>query len=88
MRGKMREMETGFEPINPHIYKFRIKRKFFNHIFTSCIMPTEASDHYEKDRFYEILEKDLINFPKDDIWLLLGDSINNQSQNRKDIGPA
>ena len=47
--------------------KIRIREKFHNYSLFNAHVPREDKDIYEKDVFYELLEKEYDKCPKHDI---------------------
>ena len=71
-----------WNPISDRLIVARFKNKFKNVSFINCYAPTETTIDEEKDEFYEQLTTALMNCPKTDIIVLVGD-FNAQVETRK-----
>lgn len=71
--GKMRDNIIEYRPISERLAYLRIRAKPFNISLLNIYAPTEKARDEEKDRFYEKLEEELENIPKEDTQLILGD---------------
>lgn len=50
-KNNIKQTIVGFEPINPRLYKLRIKGKYFYFIIINCHVPKDNKNKLEKTRF-------------------------------------
>jgi len=62
-----------FQPISFRLCNIRIKVRYHNYSLFKVHVPTVEKDTYEKEDFYDLLEKEYDKCPKRDIKLILGD---------------
>jgi len=62
-----------FQPISFRMCKIRIKVRYHNYSLFRVYVPIAEKDTYEKEDFYDLLEKEYDKRPWHDIKLILGD---------------
>jgi hypothetical protein len=70
---KIIHLVIDYVPINMRLCKIRIRGRFHNYSLVSAHVPTEDKDPSEKDKFYDLLEKEYDKCPKHDIKVIFGD---------------
>ncbi|KAL9965923.1 hypothetical protein ACROYT_G029790 [Oculina patagonica] len=62
-----------WKPINSRLIRARLRGRHTNITFIQCYAATNDSDEEEKDAFYDILQAEVAETPRQDVIIIAGD---------------
>jgi hypothetical protein len=77
---KVYHLVTNFTPINKRLCILRIKGRFFNYSLINIPAPTNDSEEEAHDQFYEQLERAFSACLKNDLKLVMEDTLKSEEK--------